>query len=114
MITGRQLRAARALAGLDQAELAEQAQVSHSTVLRMESCDEETVNGHATTIDGIAEALKNRGVIFIERGVQMALGYELSIPQVPPHSDPDPLPVPVQEPEEPEHGVEDPPPEPVP
>jgi len=109
-ITGRQLRAARALAGLDQAELAKRAQVSHSTLRRMESCDEEIVSGHATTIDKIAKALKNSGVVFIERGVQMALQDEMSIPQDPPYPAPPPPHPHVPDPDAPPDPDEDEPP----
>ena len=60
MLTGAQLRAARALLGIDQKTLADQAGVSLPTVQRMESSPG-TVRGVVDTLTKIVEALDRAG-----------------------------------------------------
>ncbi|MGO8953886.1 MAG: helix-turn-helix domain-containing protein [Rhodomicrobium sp.] len=69
MLTGSQLRAARALLGIDQRTLADQAGVSLPTVQRMESSPG-TVRGVVDTLTKIVEALDRAGIELIGEGVQ--------------------------------------------
>ncbi len=64
MITAAQMRAARALLGIDQRQLAELAGVSVPTVQRMEASDG-TVRGVIDTLMKIVEALDRAGVELI-------------------------------------------------
>ncbi len=68
MLTGAQLRAARALLGIDQKTLADQAGVSLPTVQRMESSPG-TVRGVIDTLTKIVDALERAGVELIGEGV---------------------------------------------
>jgi predicted transcriptional regulator len=67
MISAAQLRAARALLGIDQRRLAELASVSLPTVQRMESSDG-NVRGKVDTLTRIVEALDDAGVELIGNG----------------------------------------------
>jgi predicted transcriptional regulator len=64
LLTGAQLRAARALLGIDQKTLAEQAGVSLPTVQRMEASPG-TVRGVVDSLTKIVEALDRAGVELI-------------------------------------------------
>ena len=64
MITAAQLRAARALLGIDQRQLAEQAGVSLPTIQRMEA-SEGNVRGVVDTLTKVIEALDRAGVELI-------------------------------------------------
>ena len=66
MFTSRQLRAARALLGWEQAELSVAAQLSVQTVKRMES-SQGPVRGNARTIYAVQRALESAGVQFIDQ-----------------------------------------------
>ena len=72
IITGRQLRAACALAGLYQKSLAELSGVSVQTIQHMESFEDTMVGCKPLTLEKVIEALRLSGVIFVEGGVQMA------------------------------------------
>jgi predicted transcriptional regulator len=61
MITGPQMRAARALLGIDQKQLAELAGVSLPTIQRMEA-SEGTVRGVIDTLTKVVEAFDRAGV----------------------------------------------------
>jgi predicted transcriptional regulator len=67
MMTSGQLRAARALLGIDQKTLAEKAGVSLPTIQRMESSDG-TVRGNVDTLTKIVEALDRAGVELLSAG----------------------------------------------
>src|SRR5690606_9099254 len=67
MITAPQLRAARALLGIDQRRLAELAGVSLPTIQRMEA-SEGTVRGVVGTLTKVVEALEACGVELIGNG----------------------------------------------
>jgi transcriptional regulator with XRE-family HTH domain len=69
MITPEQLRAARALLGMDQAELARRAQVSVTTVRRMES-EDPPIRVAGSTVDEICRVLETAGIEFIDNGVR--------------------------------------------
>lgn len=64
MITAAQMRAARALLGVDQRQLAELAGVSLPTIQRMEASDG-TVRGVVDTLIKVVEALDKAGVELI-------------------------------------------------
>lgn len=64
MLTARQLRAARALLGMDQKTLAERAGVSVPTIQRMES-SEGNVRGVIDSLTKVVEALDAAGVELI-------------------------------------------------
>lgn len=64
MITAAQMRAARALLGIDQRQLAELAGVSLPTIQRMEA-SESMVRGVVETLTRVVEALDRAGVELI-------------------------------------------------
>jgi predicted transcriptional regulator len=64
MVTASQLRAARALLGIDQRKLAEMAGVSLPTIQRMEACPGQ-VRGVVDTLTKIIAALDGAGVELI-------------------------------------------------
>jgi len=73
MMTAGQLRAARALLGIDQKTLADMAGVSLPTIQRMEASDG-TVRGNVDTLTKVVEALDRTGVELINvggRGVRL-------------------------------------------
>jgi len=73
MITGRQIRAARALLNWKQDMLAEKALVALTALKRLES--ERGLHVHETTRDQVHRALETSGVVFIDsdrgRGVML-------------------------------------------
>lgn len=64
MITAQQMRAARALIGIDQRQLAELAGVSVPTIQRMEASDGQ-VRGVVDTLVKVIAALEDQGVELI-------------------------------------------------
>jgi transcriptional regulator with XRE-family HTH domain len=68
MPSGRQLRAARILAGLDQSELAKLSKVHPTTIIRLEAFDAESVRGQSGTITAVVNALAKAGVDIGENG----------------------------------------------
>jgi predicted transcriptional regulator len=64
MITAGQMRAARALLGIDQRKLAEMAGVSLPTIQRMEA-SEGTVRGTIDSLTKVVEALNQAGIELI-------------------------------------------------
>jgi transcriptional regulator with XRE-family HTH domain len=69
MITAAQMRAARALLGLDQRQLAELSGVSLQTIQRMEG-SEGNVRGIVDTLTKVVEALDTAGVELIGENVR--------------------------------------------
>jgi len=67
MITSGQMRAARALLGIDQRQLAERAGVSVPTIQRMEASDG-TVRGVIESLTRVVEALTLAGIELIGDG----------------------------------------------
>ena len=65
MISAAQLRAARALLGIDQRTLASMSDVSLPTIQRMEASKEEHVRGVVSTLTKIVAALDAAGVELI-------------------------------------------------
>lgn len=73
MITAAQMRAARALAGIDQKTLAERAGVSLPTIQRMEASDG-VVRGVVDTLMKVVAALEASGVELISEAQVSARG----------------------------------------
>lgn len=69
--TGRQLVAARGLAGLEQQEVAARARLDPATIYRMESCDDKPVRGHASNVEAVVGVLRKAGVEITEDGVRL-------------------------------------------
>jgi predicted transcriptional regulator len=67
MITAPQLRAARALLGIDQGVLAERAQLSVPTIQRMEASDG-LIRGNVDSLTKIVRALEDLGIELISEG----------------------------------------------
>jgi transcriptional regulator with XRE-family HTH domain len=65
VVTTRQIKAARALLGWSQADLAEKSGISEPTVARLESVDGE-LGGREHTAEKIREAIEAAGVMFID------------------------------------------------
>lgn len=75
LVSIRQIKAARALAGLSQADLATASGISLPTVKRLEAQDGD-LGGRPTTIAAIRAALEAAGVVFLpenENGPGVAL-----------------------------------------
>ncbi len=71
MITAAQLRAARALLGLDQRRLAELSGLSLPTIQRMEASDG-LIRGNVDSLMKLVHALENAGVELIGEGATSA------------------------------------------
>jgi transcriptional regulator with XRE-family HTH domain len=67
MITSRQLRAARALAGMDQRALARASGLSLPTIQRMEASDG-VIRGNVESLMKLVAALESAGVELINEG----------------------------------------------
>ncbi len=67
MLTAAQLKAARALLGIDQRKLAELTDLSLPTIQRMEA-SEGTIRGNVDSLVKLIEALEAAGVEFINDG----------------------------------------------
>ena len=68
MITSAQLRAARALAGIDQRQLAQKSGLSVPTIQRMEGSDG-VIRGNVDSLMKLISALDAAGIILIGAGV---------------------------------------------
>ena len=82
LITAAQLRAARALLGLDQRELAERAGLSPPTVQRMEA-SEDVIRGNIESLGKLVSALETAGVELLGDGLPsngMGRGVRLKVP----------------------------------
>ena len=73
MITASQLRAARALLGIDQLLLARRAKLSLPTIQRMETSDG-VVRGNVDSLVKVVQALEDMGVELIGEGSQSTVG----------------------------------------
>jgi transcriptional regulator with XRE-family HTH domain len=73
MITAAQLRAARALAGIDQRELAAKSGLSVPTIQRMEA-SEGVVRGNVDSLMKLIAALEAAGIVLIGEGAASAEG----------------------------------------
>jgi transcriptional regulator with XRE-family HTH domain len=68
LTTGNQLRAARALAGIEQGVLAKEAGLSTNTISAMEKLGEKTLVSGLDTIRAVMTALEARGIEFLNHG----------------------------------------------
>jgi transcriptional regulator with XRE-family HTH domain len=66
LISGPQLRAARAMAGLDRHQLADKAGISVQSVRRLEAMGR--IRANVTTVDSLQRALEAAGVEFTDDG----------------------------------------------
>ncbi|MDF2118617.1 helix-turn-helix transcriptional regulator [Roseiarcaceae bacterium H3SJ34-1] len=73
MITAAQMRAARALLGIDQKKLAEMSGVSLPTIQRMEASDG-NVRGIVDSLTKVVEALQTAGIELINEHVRSESG----------------------------------------
>jgi transcriptional regulator with XRE-family HTH domain len=73
MITSAQLKAARALLGMDQKALAEASGLSLPTIQRMEASDG-TIRGNVDSLMKLIAALDAAGVVLIGEGAESAGG----------------------------------------
>lgn len=73
MITSAQLRAARALLGIDQRELAQRCSLSLPTIQRMEA-SEGVIRGNVDSLMKLVEALASAGIELIGEGTASAGG----------------------------------------
>ena len=73
MISARQMKAARALLGMDQRTLAELSGVSLPTIRRMEG-SEDNVRANVDTLVKVVQALEEAGVELIGEGAQSVDG----------------------------------------
>jgi len=73
MITAAQLRAARALLGIDQRELAQRSGLSLPTIQRMEASDG-VVRGNVDSLMKLVHALAANGIELIAEGADSSTG----------------------------------------
>ncbi|MDN5000313.1 helix-turn-helix domain-containing protein [Bradyrhizobium sp. GCM10027634] len=73
MITAAQLRAARALLGIDQRELAQRSSLSLPTIQRMEA-SEGLIRGNVDSLMKLVEALSVAGIELIAEGAASSAG----------------------------------------
>ena len=73
MLTAAQMRAARALVGMEQKALAEASGVSLPTIQRMEASDG-VVRGNVDSLMKLVSALENAGIELINPGVPSSTG----------------------------------------
>jgi transcriptional regulator with XRE-family HTH domain len=73
MITAAQMRAARALAGIDQRELAEKSDLSVPTIQRMEASDG-VIRGNVDSLMKLIAALEAFGIVLIGDGTPSPSG----------------------------------------
>ena len=73
MITGAQMRAARALLGIDQRHLAERSNLSLPTIQRMEASDG-VIRGNVDSLMKLVDALATAGIELISEGAVSAGG----------------------------------------
>ena len=75
LTTGNQLKAARALAGINQVKLARLAGVNPNTISAMERCGSKTFKSGFETVCSVMVALEKEGCQFFSRdGVGVAFG----------------------------------------
>ena len=87
MITAAQLRAARALLGIDQRELAQRCSLSLPTIQRMEA-SEGVIRGNVDSLVKLVEALSVAGIELIAEGaVSTAGGRGVRLRSPPPGAD---------------------------
>jgi hypothetical protein len=71
--TGREIAAARALAGFGQIELAREAKINQGTLSRVETSPG-VVRGQGRSIQAVLDALLRHGVLITDNGVERVVG----------------------------------------
>ena len=73
MLTSAQMRAARALAGVDQRELAKRSGLSVPTIQRMEASDD-VIRGNVDSLMKLIAALDSFGIELVSEGASSSAG----------------------------------------
>ena len=81
MIYPRQIKAARALIGMNQLELAKTVGLSPATIKKIETSGDE-LRFKVDTMLRIKEALEERGIVFIDGDKDGGLGVRLADPKI--------------------------------
>ncbi|MDK1493345.1 helix-turn-helix transcriptional regulator [Sinorhizobium sp. 7-81] len=68
LATGNQLKAARALAGLEQKDVAEKAGVNVNTIRNMEAAGAGQIAGRAQNVQNVQRVLEQEGIEFLNHG----------------------------------------------
>ena len=68
LTTGNQLKAARALAGIEQSKLAEAAKLNVNTIRNMEAAGAGPIAGRSVNVQSVQRALEMEGVEFLNHG----------------------------------------------
>lgn len=68
LTTGNQLKAARALIGIEQKEVADLASVNVNTIRSMEAAGPGPIAGRSQNVQAVQRVLENRGVEFLNHG----------------------------------------------
>ncbi len=79
LATGNQLKAARALLGVDQQQVADSAGVNVNTIRNMEARGPEPITSSAVTVRNVQVALEARGIEFLNHarpGVRLSMPSE--------------------------------------
>ncbi len=82
MLHAAHIRAARALLGWHQEDLAKRSQVGLATVQRLERSPPGPVMAHVATVIKISECLKAAGIEFIEADATAGLGVRFRKPSI--------------------------------
>lgn len=78
LTTGNQLKAARALSGLEQKDVADKAGVNVNTIRNMESAGAGQIAGRASNVQTVQRVLEQVGIEFLNHGQP---GVRLAKPQ---------------------------------
>ncbi|TXM97280.1 hypothetical protein FV242_31920 [Methylobacterium sp. WL64] len=68
LTTGNQLKAARALIGMEQSRLAEAASLNVNTIRNMEAAGAGPIAGRSVNVQAVQRALEEAGLIFLNDG----------------------------------------------
>jgi transcriptional regulator with XRE-family HTH domain len=68
LTTGNQLKAARALVGMEQSRLAEAASLNVNTIRNMEAAGAGPIAGRSVNVQAVQRALEEEGLIFLNGG----------------------------------------------
>ncbi|MCJ2053811.1 helix-turn-helix domain-containing protein [Methylobacterium sp. J-070] len=68
LTTGNQLKAARALVGMDQTRLAEAAGLNVNTIRNMEAAGAGPIAGRSVNVQAVQRALEEEGLVFLNGG----------------------------------------------
>ena len=68
LTTGNQLKAARALIGVEQKEIADAAGVHVNTIRSMEAAGMSSISGRAQNVQAVQRVLEERGIEFLNHG----------------------------------------------